>query len=132
MDSLEGKPLVEFIADYLLKFKDLDNIKTLKNEDVVNFYNKYIKNTKPKILINGNIDEISNENIEDVITKQNENITSIESQIDKIDDKLEKNNVHSCIECGCCTFTCPAHRPLLDYLRIGKAKVGALIRSRKQ
>ena len=37
-----------------------------------------------------------------------------------------------CIECGCCTFTCPAHRPLLDYLRIGKAKVGALIRSRKQ
>lgn len=40
-----------------LKFKDLDNINSLKNEDIVNFYNKYIKNTKPKILINGNIDK---------------------------------------------------------------------------
>ena len=44
----------------------------------------------------------------------------------------EKQHMMDCIECGCCTFTCPAHRPLLDYLRIGKAKVGALIRSRKQ
>ena len=39
-----------------LKYKDLDNIKELKNIDLVNFYNKYIKNTKPKIFINGNID----------------------------------------------------------------------------
>lgn len=39
-----------------LKYKDLENIKELKNVDVVNFYNKYIKNTKPKIFINGNID----------------------------------------------------------------------------
>lgn len=39
-----------------LKYKDLENIKKLKNEDIVNFYNKYIRNTKPKIFINGNID----------------------------------------------------------------------------
>ena len=39
-----------------LKYKDLENIKELKNEDIVNFYNKYIKNIKPKIFINGYVD----------------------------------------------------------------------------
>lgn len=38
------------------KYSDLENIKHLENKDLVDFYNKYIKNIKPKIFINGNID----------------------------------------------------------------------------
>ena len=29
----------------------------------------------------------------------------------------------SCIECGCCAFVCPARRPLLQWIRVGKLKV---------
>ena len=47
-------------------------------------------------------------------------------------DKLEKERIMDCIECGCCTFSCPSTRPLLDYLRIGKQKVGGIIRARNQ
>ncbi len=47
-------------------------------------------------------------------------------------DRLESDDVMDCIECGSCSFTCPANRPLLDYIRLGKGKVGQIIRSRKQ
>lgn len=46
-------------------------------------------------------------------------------------DGMEAHNIMDCIECGCCTFTCPSHRPLLDYVRMGKAIVGGIIRSRQ-
>ncbi len=42
----------------------------------------------------------------------------------------EKENIMDCMECGCCHFTCPSGRPLLDYLRVGKYKVGQIIRNR--
>ena len=42
----------------------------------------------------------------------------------------EDEKIMDCIECGSCQYTCPANIPLLDYLRLGKNKVGALIRSR--
>jgi electron transport complex protein RnfC len=29
----------------------------------------------------------------------------------------------SCIECGCCSYACPAKRPLLQWIRLGKLKV---------
>lgn len=29
----------------------------------------------------------------------------------------------SCIECGCCSFVCPAKRPLLQWIRVGKYRV---------
>ncbi|MBI5561459.1 MAG: electron transport complex subunit RsxC [Deltaproteobacteria bacterium] len=29
----------------------------------------------------------------------------------------------SCIECGCCSYVCPAKRPLLQWIRVGKLKV---------
>ncbi len=45
-------------------------------------------------------------------------------------DGMEDHNIMDCIECGCCMFTCPSHRPLLDYIRMGKAKVGGIIRAR--
>ncbi|MDO4790304.1 MAG: electron transport complex subunit RsxC [Porphyromonas sp.] len=46
-------------------------------------------------------------------------------------DEAEKNNIVDCIECGSCSFTCPANRPLLDEIRLGKQKVMGIIRSRK-
>ena len=44
---------------------------------------------------------------------------------------MEKHRVMDCIDCGSCVFTCPAHRPLLDGIRLGKGKVGAMIRERQ-
>ena len=46
-------------------------------------------------------------------------------------DKAEKNRITDCIECGSCSYTCPADRPLLDYIRLGKGKVMGIIRARK-
>jgi len=46
-------------------------------------------------------------------------------------ERMEKEDIMDCIECGSCQFTCPAALPLLDYCRLGKNKVGAIIRSRK-
>lgn len=42
----------------------------------------------------------------------------------------EKEKVLDCIECGSCQYTCPANIPLLDYLRLGKNKVAAIMRKR--
>lgn len=47
-------------------------------------------------------------------------------------ERMETERIMDCIECGSCQFTCPAARPLLDYCRLGKGKVGAIIRSRKK
>lgn len=38
------------------KFKDIDYLSRLTKEDIINCFDKYIKNIKPKIFINGNID----------------------------------------------------------------------------
>ncbi|MDR0765737.1 MAG: electron transport complex subunit RsxC [Odoribacteraceae bacterium] len=46
-------------------------------------------------------------------------------------EKLERARVMDCIECGSCNFTCPAHRPLLDMIRLDKSRVGQVIKSRK-
>jgi Na+-translocating ferredoxin:NAD+ oxidoreductase subunit C len=46
-------------------------------------------------------------------------------------DKSEQIHVMDCIECGSCSYTCPSSRPLLDYIRLGKGRVGGIIRSRK-
>ena len=46
-------------------------------------------------------------------------------------EAMEKLNIMDCIDCGCCLFTCPSHRPLLDYIRLGKGKVGGIIRARQ-
>jgi len=37
-------------------------------------------------------------------------------------NELIEHNVTDCFECGSCSFSCPAHKPLLDYIRLGKAK----------
>jgi Na+-translocating ferredoxin:NAD+ oxidoreductase subunit C len=46
-------------------------------------------------------------------------------------ENAENNSIMDCMECGSCQFTCPSNLPLLDYLRLGKQRVGHLIRTRK-
>jgi electron transport complex protein RnfC len=46
-------------------------------------------------------------------------------------EDAEKHWIIDCMECGSCQYICPAKRPLLDYIRLGKNKVSAIIRSRK-
>ena len=48
----------------------------------------------------------------------------------KMWEKVEQEDIVSCIECGSCQFTCPAHRPLLDNIRLGKSTVMGIIRAR--
>ncbi len=45
-------------------------------------------------------------------------------------EAAENDRIMDCIECGSCHYTCPSGRPLLDYLRVGKNKVGQIIRNR--
>ena len=45
-------------------------------------------------------------------------------------ERAEHEDIVSCIECGSCQYTCPAHRPLLDNIRQGKSTVMGIIRSR--
>lgn len=45
-------------------------------------------------------------------------------------DEAEDNIIMDCMECGSCHYTCPSGRPLLDYIRLGKNKVGQIIRNR--
>lgn len=46
-------------------------------------------------------------------------------------EELEAAHVTDCIECGCCSYTCPAYLPLLDYIRLGKSEVAKILRARK-
>ncbi|MGM9817589.1 MAG: electron transport complex subunit RsxC [Paludibacteraceae bacterium] len=48
----------------------------------------------------------------------------------KMWQEAEQEAVYDCLECGSCSFTCPAHRPLLDYIRYGKSTVMRIIRER--
>lgn len=45
-------------------------------------------------------------------------------------ERLEHEEVTSCISCGSCQFTCPSHRPILDNILQGKAVVMGIIKSR--
>ena len=45
-------------------------------------------------------------------------------------DLAEKYGAMDCFECGCCTYTCPARRPLVQWIRIAKGEITA--RRRKQ
>ncbi|MFP4620806.1 MAG: electron transport complex subunit RsxC [Bacteroidales bacterium] len=46
-------------------------------------------------------------------------------------EECEENAIMDCMECGSCSFTCPARVPLLDYIRLGKTNVNQIIRNRK-
>jgi electron transport complex protein RnfC len=38
-------------------------------------------------------------------------------------DEAEAFNAMDCIECGCCTYTCPASLPLVQAIRYAKAAI---------
>lgn len=38
-------------------------------------------------------------------------------------DTAEAYHVMDCIECGCCAYVCPAHRPLVQHMKQGKARI---------
>jgi electron transport complex protein RnfC len=41
---------------------------------------------------------------------------------------LDDCHINDCMECGSCSYICPANRPLLDYIRLGKVR----LKKRKQ
>ena len=45
-------------------------------------------------------------------------LLAIKRQYEKMQDSF---NLQSCFECGCCSFVCPSHIPLVQYFRIAKA-----------
>jgi electron transport complex protein RnfC len=45
-------------------------------------------------------------------------------------EKAEQERITDCMECGSCSFECPASRPLLDYIRLGKSTVIRMARER--
>lgn len=47
-------------------------------------------------------------------------------------EECENIDVMNCIECGSCSYICPSHRPLLDYIKLGKQTVGGIIRNRNK
>ncbi len=40
-------------------------------------------------------------------------------------ERLAELKVNLCMECGCCSFICPAHRPLVQTNKLAKAQVAA-------
>jgi electron transport complex protein RnfC len=38
-------------------------------------------------------------------------------------ERAEQERITDCMECGSCSYICPAGRPLLDYIRLGKSTV---------
>jgi electron transport complex protein RnfC len=45
-------------------------------------------------------------------------------------ERAEHERITDCMECGSCSYTCPAGRPLLDYIRLGKTSVMKMVRER--
>ena len=43
-------------------------------------------------------------------------------EADRFDLALQ-NHVMDCLECGSCAYVCPAHRPLVQYMRRAKAEI---------
>ena len=47
-------------------------------------------------------------------------------------EALAALKVNLCMECGCCSYICPAHRPLVQTNRLAKALVAPYLRARQQ
>jgi len=45
-------------------------------------------------------------------------------------ERMKAEKVTDCIECGSCSYICPAHRPLLDYIRLGKTTLLKMMREK--
>ena len=44
----------------------------------------------------------------------------------------EELGIMNCIECGSCSFVCPSHIPLVQWIRLGKLRVGEMKRKAKE
>jgi electron transport complex protein RnfC len=38
-------------------------------------------------------------------------------------EKAQAHHLKDCIECGCCSYVCPSHIPLVDYYRFAKNEI---------
>ncbi|MEW5804178.1 MAG: electron transport complex subunit RsxC [bacterium] len=38
-------------------------------------------------------------------------------------DEAQKKHIFNCMECGACTYVCPAHRPIVQWVKFGKAQI---------
>ena len=38
-------------------------------------------------------------------------------------DLAEKLDIKDCMECGVCSYVCPANRPIVHFIRMGKAEI---------
>ncbi len=47
-------------------------------------------------------------------------------------NECEKLGVLSCVECGCCTYTCPGKVPIVQYIRNAKGVINDMRRREKQ
>ncbi len=45
---------------------------------------------------------------------------------------MQDQHLFDCIECGCCSYVCPAHIPLVQYFRYAKAESWAKEREKHQ
>ncbi|MGQ9620613.1 MAG: electron transport complex subunit RsxC [Bacteroidales bacterium] len=45
-------------------------------------------------------------------------------------ERARAERITDCMECGSCSYICPAHRPLLDWIRLGKATVMRITREK--
>ena len=39
------------------------------------------------------------------------------------DIEARDNGALNCLECGCCSYVCPSHRPILDYIRLSRQRI---------
>jgi electron transport complex protein RnfC len=53
------------------------------------------------------------------------NVMTNYCEFGRFEDAAEAE-LFSCIECGCCAYVCPARRPLVHYVKHGKAEVTAM------
>ena len=47
-------------------------------------------------------------------------------------EDLQKLKVNLCIECGCCSFVCPAKRPLVQTNKLAKAMLASYVNAKKE
>ena len=46
-------------------------------------------------------------------------------------EAMKKHQIMTCMECGSCAFSCPAHRHIVQTIRLGKAKLRAELMKQK-
>ena len=47
-------------------------------------------------------------------------------------DRANQYDMNACCECGCCSFVCPAHIPLAQYIRAGKNQARVMAAQKKK